>query len=257
MSSRSKFDFIARLTGIGSIVAIVASCSGDLRAVTNPELITSAVTASGANDSRPSLAVITAPAGAVAGFVFATQPQLEFRTGQGKLIPAGVHVTASLVGTDVVLGGTTVVSAERGVATFSDLRIPTAGTYTMEFRVPGSEPVMLSVVVEAFAGCVFDAALVDDELGISVSGSIATVEAPGGTFVVDVTVTPAECTWTPIVNRSWIDINQPGLRTGSGSFTYNVEVLPHSAASRTGTITLEVSGPALGVRTFTINQIHQ
>jgi hypothetical protein len=80
------------------------------------------------------LFVATAPAGAVAGVAFTTQPVIQIRmVPSNKLSRDNDKVTAQIVGFPGLLGGTTTVKAHNGVATFTNLSVPTAGTYTLLF----------------------------------------------------------------------------------------------------------------------------
>jgi hypothetical protein len=259
MLSRSRLTlFTVRAIGLAATAGILASCDGEPQVVTMPGLTSSSTVVTTGKPTSPSLTILTAPAGALAGVMFSTQPQIEFLSSKGKVTPsARGEVTASLVDAGgVILGGTTTVSASKGVATFSDLLIPVAGTYTVEFSSPDATPVTMSLTVDTPSGCAFGGALVDAGLGISINaaGTIATVGEAGGTFTAEVTVSPADCTWTPVSNRSWIQVQDQGVRTGNGTVTYTVDNLSHSATPRTGQITLGPSSSSLSF--FTINQNH-
>jgi hypothetical protein len=94
------------------------------------------------------LVVATAPAGAVAGVAFTTQPVIQIlMVPSNKLSRDNDKVTAQLQGSSVVLGGTTTVKAHNGVATFTNLSVPTAGTYTLLFTADGDASVSVLLTV--------------------------------------------------------------------------------------------------------------
>jgi len=78
------------------------------------------------------LAVTTEPVGNTSGSALATQPVVRVVDASGNTVTtssASVTVTAS----GGTLGGTTTVTADNGVATFTNLTHTTAGTYTLTF----------------------------------------------------------------------------------------------------------------------------
>ena len=80
------------------------------------------------------LALTTQPAGATAGSVFGTQPVVTVRDAYGNTVTGdGSSVTATLNTGSGALAGTTTVAAVNGVASFSSLRIDTAGAKTLQF----------------------------------------------------------------------------------------------------------------------------
>src|SRR5439155_5189239 len=91
-----------------------------------PALATGAITVAPGAASK--LVVLTQPAGATAGSAFATQPAVEVQDVFGNLVTGdSSNVTASIVGGGT-LTGTTTVAASSGVATFTNLRIDSAGS---------------------------------------------------------------------------------------------------------------------------------
>jgi hypothetical protein len=254
MLSRSRLaSFAGRAIGLATMAGVLASCDSEPQVVTTPGPAISSTVLTTGKPGTPSLTILTAPAGAVPGAIFSTQPQVEFLSTKGKVTPSERGpVTASHVGAgNVVLGGTTTVSASKGVASFRDLLIPVAGSYTLQFSSPDALPVTVPVTV----GCAFGGALQPgDGISIDPTGTTASVSDAGGTFTANVTVTPASCTWTPVSNQSWLVVQDEGVRTGNGTVTYTVDVLSHVAPARTGQIDLGPSSSALSF--FTINQNH-
>ncbi len=78
----------------------------------------------------------------------------------------------------------------------------------------------------------------------TISPTSDNVRANGGVGTVNVTATPATCTWTAASNAAWLSVPS-GTRTGNGSVTYSIGI--NLGQTRTGTIT--VAG-----RTFTVIQ---
>ncbi len=141
-----------RLTNFLPIAVLIAlaSCGSDQRsplAVETALPAGEASSASAADNNRPALQVLTAPAGAVAGHALVTQPVIELRNKGGNLVMGNKSVTASLVGGAGVLSGTTTVSLVRGVATFTNLAISPAGDYTLLFTSDSFTPVSVAVAV--------------------------------------------------------------------------------------------------------------
>ncbi len=79
------------------------------------------------------LAVSTQPAGATAGAPFATQPVVTVQDAYGNTVTGDTSsVTATLNTGSGTLAGTTTVAAVNGIASFSNLRIDTAGAKTLQ-----------------------------------------------------------------------------------------------------------------------------
>ncbi|MEK8022364.1 MAG: hypothetical protein AAB229_01010, partial [Candidatus Hydrogenedentota bacterium] len=97
----------------------------------------------------------TAPAGAVEGRAFATQPKIEIQDANGKIVTtSSVEVVArikAVVGgaTPPRFVGTSRVKAINGVATFTDLGLTLVGTHSISFGVENLPSVQTSVKVEA------------------------------------------------------------------------------------------------------------
>jgi hypothetical protein len=123
------------VTGVGPGTAeIIATVLGDEGAAT---LVV---------DAQPTppvathMNVTTQPGDAVAGATIAPQPRVEIRdAGGARVITSFAQVTATLsaiVGSGSLLG-TTTATAVSGVATFTDLVVSGAGTYTLTFSSDG------------------------------------------------------------------------------------------------------------------------
>ncbi len=84
------------------------------------------------------LAVTAEPAGAVPGAAFKAQPVVEIRDSTGaKVTGAANSITVAIVNGNGALSGITTVTAANGVATFTDLAIDKAGTFTLSFTSSG------------------------------------------------------------------------------------------------------------------------
>jgi len=130
-------------------VLLLVGCGRDTVAPAAPEAAVSATAGvqASANDNRPALLMVTAPAGAAAGVAFTIQPVLELRNNGGNLVMANKSVTVALEGASVVLGGTKSAALVKGVARFTNLSIPAAGTYTLLFTGDSFTPVRATIVV--------------------------------------------------------------------------------------------------------------
>lgn len=103
------------------------------------------------------LAMLTQPAGATAGNIFATQPRVEIRDAAGVRVNTDntTQVTAAITtGTGTggaLLSGTAAVTAVNGVVTFTNLSIDLVGTgYTLTFTASGlSDAVSAAFAVTA------------------------------------------------------------------------------------------------------------
>ena len=122
------------------------------------------------DDSDAGLVITTAPSGAKAGVAFTVQPVLELRNRGGKLVMGNKSVTVSIVGSTVVLGGTTSVTLVKGVARFTDLTIPTAGTYTLLFTSDSYTPVHVTIIVAPRTA----------DLTVTITGASGTVSSDVG-----------------------------------------------------------------------------
>ncbi|MBI2917725.1 MAG: hypothetical protein HYY01_06990 [Chloroflexi bacterium] len=80
------------------------------------------------------LAIGTAPAGATAGSTFNTQPTVEVHDNGGNVVTTSTASVTFAINTGTsgaVLSGTTTVAAVAGVATFTNLSLNLAGSYTI------------------------------------------------------------------------------------------------------------------------------
>ena len=81
-----------------------------------------------------SIVIARATTGGIPGGLLAPQPVVELRDVSGnRAFGAARQVTVSLTGTGGSLAGTTTATSIDGIATFTDLRITQAGTYTLTF----------------------------------------------------------------------------------------------------------------------------
>lgn len=119
--------------------------------------------------------------------------------------------------------------------------VATLAGYTFEFN-SAIIPAQASFISEesffgtATASCTY-----------AVDPTSASIPAAGITTAATVNVTTGTgCAWTAVSNNSaWLHVSSPGGGTGTGSFSYTVDV--NDGAARTGTITA-------GGQTFTVNQ---
>ena len=98
------------------------------------------------------LAITTQPAGAVSNIAFTTQPVVELRDNAGlRVIGGTAAVAASRNAGPGTLYGTTIVAAVDGVATFTNLGIEGAGSFSLRFDV-GATASATSASFEVAAG---------------------------------------------------------------------------------------------------------
>ena len=89
--------------------------------------------------------------GTARGVVFTTQPQIGFRDAAFNTVTTSSPVVTATISAGGTLIGTTIASAESGVATFSDLGITgvIGVTYTITYSAPGMVPATQRVTVTA------------------------------------------------------------------------------------------------------------
>ena len=101
----------------------------------------------GASAAPTALVITTAPASGIPGGLLTPQPVVQVRDASGNRVPsAAIQVTASITGAGGTLAGTTTITATNGVATFTDLRISGAGSYTLTFS-SGTLPRVTSAAI--------------------------------------------------------------------------------------------------------------
>ena len=84
------------------------------------------------------LSIITQPGGAQTAQLLSPQPIVLVRDASGSIVAgSAAAVTAALNGAGGTLSGTTTVNAVNGVATFTNLVVTGAGTYTITFTASG------------------------------------------------------------------------------------------------------------------------
>ncbi|MDB4917110.1 MAG: hypothetical protein JWM95_4754 [Gemmatimonadetes bacterium] len=128
-----------KVTGTGSYT--LTFTSGALTPVTSGSITITALPAT-------KLAIQTQPSGAVTGSVLATQPVIQIQDASSGIVAGATNaVTATLVGSGGTLSGTTTVNAVAGVATFTDLKVTGAGTYTVTFSSGALAPATSGNVV--------------------------------------------------------------------------------------------------------------
>ncbi len=168
------------------------------------------------------LAITTQPSGAATGAVLTTQPVVELRDVGGNVVAGATNaVTASVVGAGGTLTGTTTVNAVNGVATFTDLKVTGAGTYSLAFTAAG--------LSTATSGPIVITPLPPSQLGLSTQPS----GAPTGTIF------PTQ----PVVQVR--DVNGGTVAGASNSVT---ATLVGAGGTLSGTTTVLANN---GVATFT------
>lgn len=182
------------------------------------------------------LAVLTQPGGALSGNALSPQPVvLVLNASNGVVAGATNAVTAVLVGAGGALSGTTTVAAVNGVATFTNLVITGAGTYTIQFTATGltsasSQSVTASAPFIALnvgsSATVAGARSVDLAIPITLDMSTAAGQNLA-TLQFDVTWDPTKFTFVSVTN---------GALGSSGPFV-------NTANSATGSITVGFFDP--------------
>jgi hypothetical protein len=120
-----------KITGAGTFTVTFAATG--LTGVTSGNVVVVVGAAS-------ALALTTPPAGAVNGVAFTTQPAVAIQDAFGATVATATNsVTASLntISGSGTLGGTLTVAAVNGIATFTNLKITGAGTFTVTFAATG------------------------------------------------------------------------------------------------------------------------
>ncbi|CAN5389029.1 hypothetical protein BH09GEM1_BH09GEM1_38870 [soil metagenome] len=112
------------ITGAGSYTLTFASAG--LTPATSAAIVITPLPAS-------RLSIRTQPGGAIMRSLLSAQPVVEVQDASGTVVNTSTLVTATLNGAGGVLGGTTTATAVNGVATFNDLRVSAAGSYTLTF----------------------------------------------------------------------------------------------------------------------------
>ena len=101
----------------------------------------------GTSAAPTALVITTATTGGIPGGLLSPQPVVELRTASGiRASGSANQVTVSLTGSGGTISGTTTVTAVNGVATFTDLRIAGAGTYSLAFASASIPSVTLAAI---------------------------------------------------------------------------------------------------------------
>ena len=82
------------------------------------------------------ITILTQPNGQYAKFALTTQPVVQIKNASNQVVSTSDLIITATVSNSGVLLGTTSVKAINGVATFTDLAIKDAGTYTITFSNP-------------------------------------------------------------------------------------------------------------------------
>jgi adhesin/invasin len=97
--------------------------------------------ATAAGSVAAAVAIVTQPSGAPVNIVLTTAPVVEIRDAAGVRVPGAANVISATLSGGGTLSGTTTVAAIDGVATFSDLKVNAAGSYTLTFTSGTLSPV--------------------------------------------------------------------------------------------------------------------
>ncbi|MDZ7755150.1 carboxypeptidase-like regulatory domain-containing protein [Rhodohalobacter sp.] len=139
-------------------------------------------TADAESGDASAMSVTTQPSATTAGAAIAGPPAVTVVDAGGNPV-SGVDVTVSEQGSYVFDGGTTTVATDAsGIATFSDLVIETADTYTLVFSATG----LADITSNSFTV---------DPAAVSASGSTANATSPhtaDGSDASTVTITPTD-----------------------------------------------------------------
>ncbi|MFN2533424.1 MAG: hypothetical protein ABR555_19235 [Pyrinomonadaceae bacterium] len=110
-----------------------------------------------ANDCVPTatrLAIVTQPSAALIGTTLDPSPSVEVMDADGNRVgSSSTSVTVSLTGPSGSLSGTKTIQAVNGVATFTDLRVSTPGTYQLTFSAAGLTTVTSASFTVALPPC--------------------------------------------------------------------------------------------------------
>jgi hypothetical protein len=102
-------------------------------ATTTPALNTTSASFTVSAGAPTQLVLTTVPSGAVSGVAMTGQPVIELRDANGNRTSSTAAVTVSIGSGSGTLGGTLIVNAVNGVATFTDLHVDGAGAHTLTF----------------------------------------------------------------------------------------------------------------------------
>ncbi len=138
------------VNGVVRFTDLRISTSGNYSLLfTSPGLTTTSSNAFSVTLAPPTqLGLAQQPSGGATGSVMATQPIVQFNDFSGaRVVDATNAVTATLNGAGGTLSGTTTVNAVNGSASFTNLTVSGAGSYTITFSSAGLTPVTSSSVV--------------------------------------------------------------------------------------------------------------
>jgi hypothetical protein len=123
--------------GVATFNNLTLGSAGTYMLVASSSGLTSATSVSFTVTTPVKLAFLVQPSNALTGAVISPAVQVAVQDANGKTVTAAnIPVTLALVGsTD--LGGTPTVNSQNGVATFSDLTVDNAGSYTLSATSPG------------------------------------------------------------------------------------------------------------------------
>jgi hypothetical protein len=131
---------VSSVNGVATFTDLkIGSAAGSVRLQFTSGTLTAAITnAITVTQVVRQMAVVTQPAGAVAGKVFTVQPVIEFRDAAGiKVATATNSVTAALASGSGTLGGTLTVSGVAGTARYTNLQLSAIGAATLSFSSAG------------------------------------------------------------------------------------------------------------------------
>ncbi len=142
---------VAAVNGVATFTNLVVTGAGSYTIAFSASTLTSVTSQAVVITTAPAtqLGLSTAPAGAVAGAPFGTQPVVEVRNAAGGVVStSSAAVTVALAAGDPgTLSGTTTVTAVNGRATFTNLQLSAAGSYTLTFTAAGLTAVSTPLAV--------------------------------------------------------------------------------------------------------------
>jgi hypothetical protein len=120
-----------------------------------------------------SLSVQTQPGNATSGAPFGTQPVIRVLDGAGQLVTGFTgSVQVSIASGTGTLGGSVVINAVGGIATFTNLQITGSGAFTLRFQI--TEPV-LQVISASFNVAASGGAATQLVLSVQPTGAVSGV----------------------------------------------------------------------------------
>ena len=191
------------------------------------------------------LAIATQPAAVnvVQGSVLSTQPVIQVQNASSGVVAGATNAVTAVLSAGGTLLGTQTVNAVNGIATFTNLAVSAAGTYTLTFTAAGlaSTPASTSFTIQTpFIG-----------LNVGAAAAIAGTQSTNLAIPVILDMTPyATCTPQPgsagcvigslSFNFTWDATKMDFVSAANGSFGTSPAFTVNTAGSATGSISFSV-----------------